>query len=184
MAQAAEYLTSRGVTGVVAQRYRLGYVASPVIGDEDYVGRLSIPYITPTGVVDINFRSLNGKGPKYMRRPGSGSRPYNVVALHEDSDMIVICEGEFDTITMHGLCGVPAVGIPGANAWKDHYRIMFEDYRRVFVVCDGDQPGRDFGKHVVRELNNAVAIHLPDGADVNSFYLDNGADSVKERLGL
>lgn len=184
VAQAADYLKGRGITGEAAVTFRLGYVDEPLIGDEDYQGRLAIPYLTPTGVVDIRYRSIAGSGPKYMGRAGATTHPYNVAALHADSDMLVICEGEIDTITMHGLCGVPAIGMPGAQAWKEHYRILVDEYRKVFVMCDGDQAGREFGKTLIRELSNAVAVHLPDGEDVNSLYLSAGRDAVRGRIGL
>ena len=50
-----------------ARLARLGVVEEAEIGHETFQGRLSIPYITKTGVVDIRFRSLNpAVEPKYM----------------------------------------------------------------------------------------------------------------------
>ncbi len=47
--------------------FRLGFVANPETGHEIYQGKLAIPYITPSGVIDIRFRSLNNdSGPKYL----------------------------------------------------------------------------------------------------------------------
>mgnify|MGYP000960664809 CR=1 FL=1 len=48
--QAGPYLAARGIDRQTAATHRLGFVADPLPGDEDYAGRLSIPYITPNGV--------------------------------------------------------------------------------------------------------------------------------------
>ena len=79
---AEDYLASRGITKEVARLARLGVVEEPEPGNEQYVGRLSIPYITKTGVVDLRFRSLNpAVEPKYMGMIGSDTRMYNVLDI-------------------------------------------------------------------------------------------------------
>jgi len=37
-------------------------------------------------------------------------------------NFIAVCEGEIDAITLSYSCGIPAVGVPGANAWKHPLR--------------------------------------------------------------
>lgn len=186
--QAGAYLASRGITPEVAATVRLGHVDPDDYepGHEQYVGRLTIPFITPIGgVIDIRFRSIvTDDGPKYLTRPGGDSHLYNVVAFQQESDVIAICEGEIDTITAHYLCGIPAVGLSGANAWKDWYARAFYDYRRVIVLCDGDQPGRDLGKRIASQLDTAVVVSMPDNHDVNSLFVSDGPTAVRERAGL
>lgn len=180
----APYLVGRGISQQTARTYRLGYVADPVArGDDEYAGRLAIPYITTGGVVDIRYRALVPDAQqKYLSRPGSKVRLFGVTALMEPGDTIALCEGEIDTMTMN-QCGVHAVGVPGANAWKDHWRLLFSDYDNVIVVCDGDQAGRDFGRKVADRMDNVTIVHLADGDDVNSVYVREGADALRERVG-
>lgn len=184
VAGAEEYLAARGITPHLAATYRLGYVAEPLVGDEDYAGRLSIPYVTSSGPIDIRFRSINGEQPKYLSRAGAKTHMFNVQALYNPSPWIAVCEGELDTIIMDGAVGVPSVGIPGANNWRDHFRLLLEDYELIFVLCDGDQAGRDFGKKVAGEVDGATIVHLPEGMDVNDLYLVEGKDGLLKRLGL
>lgn len=182
---AEPYLSERGIPLAVAATYHLGVVVEPLPGDSDFVNRLSIPYWTMGGVVDLRFRALlPDQTPKYLSRPSASTTLFNVNALHIDSDTIAVCEGELDTIVMHSLVGVPAVGVPGANNYKDHYRLLLEDYARVLVMCDGDQAGRELGKRVAADVEGATIIHLPDGMDVNDAYLAGGADGVKKLAGL
>ena len=181
---AEEYLAGRGIPMSTAATYRLGVVGTPRNGDEDVAGRLAIPYLVPSGqVVDIRFRAIQPEqSPKYLGRPNSVTRMYNTRALLTDSPVIVVCEGELDTLVMDGIVGQPAVGVPGVSNWKPHFRLLLEDFDTVLVFCDGDQPGRDFGKRVCHELDNARAVHLPDGMDVNEALLVNGVDWLRGRL--
>ena len=181
---AVPYLMARGVTQETAATRLLGFVAEPEIGHEQYRGRLAIPYITPSGVIDIRFRALDSdEGAKYLTRPGASSHMYNVPAFQEDVDVIAICEGEFDTM-IASQCGVTAVGIAGANNWKDWYHRAFRDYRRVLVLTDGDSAGRELGKRIAQQIDVAVVVPMPDGLDVNEFVQAHGAQALRERVGL
>ena len=74
LGEALPYLLSRGITEETARMFRLGFVKNPETGHELYQGKLSIPYLTPAGVIDIRFRSLsNDSGPKYLSRPGAST---------------------------------------------------------------------------------------------------------------
>mgnify|MGYP006267635059 CR=1 FL=1 len=183
-APAMQYLEGRGITADVAGMFRLGYVNEPVLGDEQYVGRLAIPYVTPSGVIDIRYRALGAMEPKYMSRPGVTGHLYNVGALQHDSDVIALCEGEMDTIITQSRAGIPAIGVPGANAWKPHFARVLGDYNRIVLLCDGDQPGRDWGKRIAQALENAVVVSMPDGMDVNEVFLKEGPESIRKRAGL
>ena len=181
----ADYLLGRGINGEAARTHRLGYVKEPMIGHEAYAGRLSIPYLTPTGPVDLRFRALHpDETPKYMSRAGAEQHMYNVLAFQEDSDVICICEGEIDTIVMHSMVGIPAVGMPGANGWKSWYHRAFMDYRKVLVLTDGDQAGRDMGKKIMQAIDVAVIVSMPDGLDVNEVFLAEGAEGIRKRVGI
>lgn len=186
VALAGPYLAARGISEEAARGHRLGYVGHPMIGHEQYVGRLSIPYATPMGgVVDLRFRSLESdEGPKYLSRPGTDSTLYNVGAFEVDTDVIAICEGEMDTIIAHSMCGIPAVGVPGAQGWRPWYARAFADYRQVLVLADGDQQGRDMGKRIASVIDVATVVSMPDGMDVNSTFLAEGPDGVRKRVGL
>jgi DNA primase len=182
--QAEDYLASRGITREAARLARFGVVEEPEIGHEAFQGRLSIPYITKTGVVDLRFRSLNpAVEPKYMGMAGVDTRMYNVLDIEYAGDWIGVCEGELDTLTMSKLVGIPCVGVPGANSWKKHYTRLLADFERIFVFADGDAPGREFAASLSRELP-VTTVSFGDGEDVNSIYIRHGADYIREKMGL
>ena len=178
------YLQSRGITEQTAVMFRLGFVREPEMGHEPYVGKLAIPYLTPTGVIDIRFRSLNSDGgPKYMSRPGATTHIFNINALSDDSDVLAICEGELDTVVAT-QAGFSAVGLPGANNWKSFYNRVLADWSKVILLCDGDNAGREMAKHLSRELDNVFPVFMPEGQDVNDVYLNEGAEGLRKRAGV
>jgi DNA primase len=182
--QAEDYLASRGIPIEVARLARLGVVEEPETGHEAYIGRLAIPYVTKTGVVDIRFRSLNpAVEPKYMGMTGSDTKMYNVLDIERAGDWIGVCEGELDTITLSRCVGIPCIGVPGSNSWKKHYTRLLADFERVFVFADGDQPGKEFAAGLARELPVTI-VAMPEGEDVNSIYVKFGADYIREKAGL
>ena len=181
---AEDYLASRGIPIETARLARLGVVEEPETGHEAFIGRLAIPYITKTGVVDIRFRSLNpAVEPKYMGMVGSDTKMYNVLDIERAGDWIGVCEGECDTLTMSRCVGIPCIGVPGANSWKKHYTRLLADFERVFVFADGDQPGKEFATSLSRELPCTI-VNFPEGEDVNSTYIKYGADAIREKAGL
>jgi len=181
---AEDYLVSRGITREAARLARLGVVEEPEVGHEAFRGRLSIPYITKTGVVDIRFRALHPAiEPKYMGMTGAETKMYNVLDIEKAGDFIGVCEGEIDTLTLSGMVGIPCIGVPGANSWKRHYTRLLADFERVFVFADADQPGKEFATSLSRELPVTV-ISMEDGEDVNSTYVKHGANYIKGKMGL
>lgn len=186
----AEYLETRGLNAPSAldeiNKFRLGYVDDPLPGHSSYRGMLAIPYLrwSPAGwsVVKIRFRRIgDGDGAKYLDVAGAEVRLYNTLALLKQSPQIAITEGELDAITAQ-LCGIPAVGVAGVEAWKKHFREPFLGYRDVFVLADGDDAGSRFAHGVAKTLPNAKVIPCPPGEDVNSLVVRRGAQALIERL--
>lgn len=175
---AAEYLEGRGITEDTAVTARLGVVDGEVHGDSSAAyQRLSIPYITRSGVVDVRFRCIRGHDcsevgcAKYLGRPGAVLRLYGVEDLVSAGDTIAVTEGELDRLILRQL-GYPAVGFPGAESWKRHWHRLFEDFSRIVVFGDGDAAGHRFIKKMMDEFPQGVeGVQLPDGEDVNSMFL-------------
>ncbi len=179
---ATEYLSTRNLSVAEAQRFHLGVVKDALPGHEQYIGRLAIPYITPSGVVDIRFRAIGNADPKYMGMPGAKTSMFNAQVVLTASDYICVTEGEIDCITMSVKTNHPSIGIPGANNWKPFYSKILDDFDTVIVLADGDTAGMDFGKKVSRELSNVNIVQMPEGHDVNSIVMLEGAEFINERV--
>lgn len=184
---AEEYLVSRGIPVEIAVRFKLGYVAEPVDGHESrFQGKLSIPYLTPTGPVGMRFRRLDGKSEfKYDSEEGQRTQLFNVLDLHKSDPWIAVCEGELDTVVMSGVVGVPAIGLPGVEHWQMKANIwskLLQDYETVFLALDPDEAGKKFIPMIARSVENAVVVELP--GDVNETVNEYGPDWVLQQMGL
>jgi DNA primase len=179
---AQEYLSNRSLSVEEASIFHLGVVDDPLPGHEAYRGRLSIPYITPSGVVDIRFRGINNEDPKYMGLVGAKTTMFNTQACFVADKYICVTEGEFDCIMMSVKTVHPTIGIPGANNWKSHYAKILDDFEIVIVLADGDAAGLEFGKKISRELGNVNIISMPEGEDVNSIITKRGSEWIDERI--
>lgn len=184
--EALNYLEGRGISDAVAQQYSLGVVTDPINGHEMHTGWLSIPYITANGLcVGFKFRRLDDGKPKYGSPMGQKAHLYNVGDITIDSSYIAVCEGELDTVILSGLVGIPAVGVPGVQAWKPHFVKLFAGYDNIFVIGDNDikedgtNPGAEFSKRVAQEVTNSTIVTLPPSMDINDYYLANGADATR-----
>jgi DNA primase len=180
-----DYLTDvRGLEPETLSQFQLGAVVNPEDSDEPALGKIAIPYLTRSGPVALRFRrGPEGEGPKYWQPPKSQITIFNVNELVKHQKWIVICEGEIDCMTAV-QAGLPAVGIPGASAWKDHYYCLFEGYERVIILADNDDKGAgmDFARKVAEEVPAPAIIQLPEGEDVNSFYVKHGASELRGLL--
>jgi DNA primase len=195
--QARSYLYGRGMQPHVIDAYRLGMVNADIPEHASYRGWISIPYITKLGgVVSLKFRRLDGGEPKYISP--YLTRIYNALAFDKAEELgyIAITEGEFDAIILDGLCGIPAVAIPGVETWKAHpeWPELFRGFSRVLVFKDQDEdreqsdgkvrnPGRELADQITRALDTAHVVDLP-AKDVNETYLEFGADRIREVAGL
>ena len=196
----ATYLKGRGLDGNLCRTFRIGAISSPLPGHEMYQGWLTIPYVTPTGVIAIKVRRIEDNTersvPKYVQLEGEGSHLYNVRDLHKPSTFIVICEGEVDAMTMSYHVGVPCVAIPGvSNArdsdsgspkWSDPsvLRRVFEDYDEVIIVMDGDDPGKKAADHLHKAVRRGRIVTLPAGSDVNEMVQQFGPAEMRKLLGV
>ena len=190
VALADSYLRDRGISEATANALALGVVVDPEPGHELMVGRLAIPYITRSGIVDMKFRCLqhedckNEGCVKYLCLTGSQPHLYNVNAFFVDSPVIGLTEGEFDAGVSHYEVGIPSVGCPGAQAWQPHFARCFVGYETIILFADGDTAGREFAKRVVEDLPPLTVVNLPEKQDVTTVFLSEGAEGLRCRAGL
>ena len=185
------YLEGRGISEDTARAFSLGTVVDPHPGHEMFEGWLSIPYVSALGIYQcVKFRRLDDGKPKYGQPIGQKLHIYNVADCLADKSYIAICEGELDAVVMSAEVGIPAVGIPGVAAWKPYYSKLFLGFDTVFVIGDNDDkedgtnPGAEFSRRVAGEVLNSQIVQLPSGMDINEFYLAQGAESVRNLLGI
>ena len=193
VALARDYLINRGFSDEWIEKFQFGFVLDPVPGHEQMKDRLSIPYVTPAGVVNIKFRCIKDHGgdckkdhghEKYYAASGAGTFLYGAESFWADSSYICITEGELDRAAAV-MAGMPAVGIDGATKWLPHWAYCFEGYEEVVVLRDPDKAGEKLASNVSAALHTGCrVITFPEGEDVNSYFVKHGAQALRERCGL
>lgn len=188
------YLAGRGLGAVARERFRLGYVEPADDIQRRYWHRLAIPFCTPTGVVQIRYRCLDphhdkgqdaGRCPKFLGDEGVEVTLYNAAATLTAGRVLFLTEGEPDTWAIETLAGYPAVGIPGAQAWKAHpyWARCFVNFPLLILASDGDDAGDQLSAAVAHDLPETRIVRLPDGDDANSL-LARDPDEFFRRCGL
>jgi DNA primase len=185
---AARYLATRGITKEAAVKHRLGVFSDPTPEFEQFKGKLCIPYLTATGPLTVKARCMQDHNckehghPKYMCETDIPPLLYNAPDLLVDADVLYVCEGELDAVVVSGVLGLPCVAFPGAANWRPHFnKAVSPDWEQIYVIADGDDPGRAAARDVAKHLRARV-IKMPDGDDVSSFYMKNGREATLAKL--
>lgn len=184
------YLNERGISDETISKFKLGEVDGSIAEHQDYRGRISVPYITKLGGVQgFKFRRVgDGTTAKYLA--SMPIRLYNTLAFEraETLGYIGVCEGESDAWTLDGECGIPTIGIWGAEGWTGHpeYPLLFDGFRKVLFFGDPDEAGNKLKSKVLNSIEQAYAVSFsfaPD-LDVNECFVKYGRNAIRKAAGL
>jgi hypothetical protein len=149
---------------------------------------MRIPYIDAAGNevgVRIRHRLEKGEtGDRFVWRKGSRHVLYGIqyVPRIREVGEVVLVEGESDAHTLWSH-HVPALGIPGADGWKeDRDARLLDGIGRIFVVIEPDKGGETvlgwLGRSSIRD--RAWLIDLNGHKDPSGLHVDN-PERFKER---
>ena len=169
-----EYWYSQGINDSRIEKFNLGWTDScPVV---PYMDSYTIPYYLGEKVINIRHRLNTNSADKYRpEMSGLGNYMFNVNSLYEDSKLnwpgdAVVIEGEKKAIVFDQE-GFRVVGIPGANAWKNHFLAEFKkagiDY--IYVLLD---PGME-------EQSEKIVYNIKsNGIKSKSIFLEEKSDDL------
>jgi hypothetical protein len=187
------YLRARHLSDETIQAARLGYAAgglkehllerghpfdqcqeAGVVRDDGrdfFHRRIVIPYLSGGRVGLLRGRS-DPEDPddryKYLNLPKQSIQLYGGDAL-ADATMVVMTEGEFDALIVRQW-GIPAVGLPGASAFKEEWVKLFERCERVYLCLDTDAAGQKAAWQAAELLGDkALIVQLPEGKDASEY---------------
>jgi|GEM_PF-6504675 len=145
---------------------------------------LLIPYFEDGRVVYIKGRDITATtGEKrYMNLSRSAPMAFNVTAL--ESDSIVVCEGEMDTMSVTQL-GLPAIGLLQAKAMSDRLVRRLSEKKGVVMALDNDDGGKSAtGANLLKLRRAGVKVtefELGEHGDINEWLVADG-DGLKSEL--
>ncbi len=138
-----QWLTSRGITDEVIQRYR-------VAEQGDYA---VFPFLRDGELVFVKYRHYADK--KNMRVE-SGCEPilFGWQAIPEDARSLLICEGEIDALSW-SVMGVAAVSVPNGaqgHTWIENDFESLERFDDIYLSFDMDEAGQKGAQEVADRL--------------------------------
>lgn len=181
---AVGFLSARGIPELWGLKWGLGVAVSPLPSHERFQGRLCIPYHNKAGVVALKFRCMQPHDckqeghSKYDQPAGQTQFLFNATVLDTPSQVAHVTEGEMDALVLSEVLAQPVVGVPGVDHWHPHWVAHFRAFERVVLWQQGDKAGRGMGVTWGRKVG-AELVELPEGHDVNSFYLEFGGGALK-----
>jgi hypothetical protein len=144
--------------------------------------------------VQIRYRCLNphhepggdaGRCPKFLGDAGVEITLYNAGATLTAGPVLFLTEGEPDTWAIETLAGFPAVGIPGAQAWKAHpyWARVFVNFPLLILPSDGDDAGDQLAAAVAHDLPEIRHCPTPRRGR-RQLVLQRDPDEFLRRCGL
>jgi hypothetical protein len=125
------------------------YLRKLGLSDKKYQGKpaVRIPYLAENGQeAAVRFRmalekSEEGDG-RFRWRTGNKAMLYGLwrLAKIRKAGWVVLVEGESDTQTLW-YHGIPTLGIPGVDTWKEAWTHHLEGIERIYAVIEPDKGG-------------------------------------------
>jgi DNA-binding transcriptional ArsR family regulator len=155
-------------------------------------GGIEIPYRDTNGnTVAIRYRLALDGANRFRWRQGDTPCLYGLWRLDDwelGSDLY-LCEGETDALTLWHA-GLPALGIPGATAWKPEWWRNLWEFGRIVIIPDADKAGEQMTERLVAtcpdHLRERVQVlQLPNGIkDANELWQREGANAERFKEAL
>jgi len=166
----AEYAAAKGLP--MAFLRTLGLKDLPGFGG----GAIRIPYLGVDGAeIAARFRLSLTVEPRLVWKSGSKANLYGLdrLAAARAAGQIVVVEGESDchTLWMHDI---PAIGLPGANTWKEEWATHLNGIATIIVVVEPDKGGDSVMRWLERSAirGRARVLQMPPARkDPSSLYL-------------
>jgi hypothetical protein len=115
------------------------------------VPAVEIPYADRDGELLANrYRIAVGGDDKFRWQKGSTTALYGLHRLEEaeKAGYVLLVEGESDC-HVAWYRGLPAVGVPGVDNWKDEWALHLDGIPKSFVVVEPDEAGKKLWRTLI-----------------------------------
>jgi putative DNA primase/helicase len=116
------------------------------------VPAVEIPYADQNGEqVATRYRISLGGDDKFRWEKGSSTILYGLHRLEEahDAGYVLLVEGESYSHTAWYI-GLPAVGVPGVDNWRDEWALHLDGISKIFVMVEPDEAGKKLWENLTK----------------------------------
>lgn len=185
------YFKDRGISEQTLESNKIGYGPVWMPAENKEVNAIQFPFYKSGVVVNIKYRD----GKKNFRQAKNAEKCfYGFDNMKNKSDVLIITEGEIDTLTFlecgfHEVVSMPD-GAPPDNATNYATKFDFlrsaekhlEKYKKIILAVDGDSPGKRAAVELTRRIGaeKCWLTVYPDGCkDANDALKKHGRSAVK-----
>lgn len=170
-----------------AKRLPVAFLQSLGVSEITYLKKpaVRIPYIDEAGQeVCVQFRLSLDQKAKFKWRRGDKPIPYGLSRLSDADDHVVIVEGASDAQTLWHA-GFSAIGLPGADMWKDSYAPYFQHAKKIYLCVEPDKGGETLQSSIGKSsiADRLHLIYCDGGKDPSGLYLSDPASFQYRFLG-
>lgn len=179
-----KWFETRGISNQTLLRYKVTEGIDYMPQVEKEVKTIHFNYFYDGELVNIKYRDSNKN---FKMVSGAKLTPFGIdVVLDNNSDTIIITEGEIDTLSFYEAGIKCAISVPnGASAnskldWLEECWHLFEN-KKIYIATDMDEPGIALRSELARRLGkqNCWTIDFPY-KDANEVLVHGGQDMLVE----
>ncbi len=179
-----QYFAARGINEQTIRHFGITQSIEVMPQDRKQHKTINFNYWKGSELVNVKFKTRE----KYFKMVTDAEKiPYNYNSILQ-SDKIIICEGEEETMCWH-QAGYPfAVSCPsGASKgnnnleWLDGVYYTFEN-KKIFLATDNDVPGKKLAEDIARrfEPENLFKIDFGEFKDANDVLKAHGETALQD----
>lgn len=155
-----EYLKNRGLTEKTINEFKL----TPCVNGT-YHHRIKIPVYNNGKEVGAVYRAIDDKEPRYLFEKGfsKSNYLYNSDSIPDKSKNLLLVEGLFSVFKIYQFTGRKSVvSSMGCNVSNNQLQLLIEKNLPVYVMMDGDEPGRRAAKKITDSLKDKLETKIVD----------------------
>lgn len=155
-------------------------------GEGKYIQKYANRVIIPYNDHYFSAKSQNLKeDPLFPEKELAGNKIPYLIKNHKDKKVIVICEGETDSIALkHLFYDYNILGVGGVqSANRVIKNIAINEYEKIIICFDNDEAGKDGKDKLLTNLDhdNIFILQFPENyKDIDEFYRDGGINRKSE----
>lgn len=180
-AQIYQYFKDRGISSDTVNHFKITQSVEKMFDGKMYKA-INFNYFDGDVLINIKYKT---KDKKFKMVQGAKKIPYNLNSI-KNSDAIIICEGEEETMCWHEAGYPYAVSCPaGASTgnnnleWLDNTYNYFEG-KTIYLATDNDVPGKKLKEDLSRrfEPSDVFVIEFTEYKDANDYLKAKGTQSL------